>query len=61
MVAIITFDQEGSGTRYTARVRHWDPEAVKKHRDMGFEQGWSMCAAQLAEIAEAEARTAVAA
>ena len=61
MVAIVTFEREGAGTRYTARVHHWDPEAVKKHREMGFEQGWGMVAAQLAEIAEAEARTPVAA
>ncbi|HWH22601.1 MAG TPA: SRPBCC family protein [Allosphingosinicella sp.] len=55
IVAIITLEPEGSGTRYTARVRHWDEEAVKKHREMGFEQGWSICADQLAAIAEAEA------
>ena len=61
MVAIITFEAEGTGTRYTARVRHWNSEAVEKHRAMGFEQGWGMVAAQLAEIAEAEARTPVAA
>jgi uncharacterized protein YndB with AHSA1/START domain len=61
MVAIVTFEPEGSGTRYTARVGHWNPEAMKKHREMGFEQGWSMCADQLAEIAEAGARTPVAA
>src|SRR5215213_8487071 len=31
MVAIITFEPEGSGTRYTARVRHWNEEAHKAH------------------------------
>jgi uncharacterized protein YndB with AHSA1/START domain len=61
MVAIVTFEPEGSGTRYTASVGHFDAEAVKKHQEMGFEQGWGICAAQLAELAEAEARTAVAA
>ena len=61
MTAIVTFEPEGSGTRYTARVRHWNPEAMKKHQEMGLEQGWSICADQLAEIAEAEARTQVAA
>ena len=59
MVAIITLEPQGSGTRYTARVRHWDEEAVQKHRDMGFEEGWGQCAAQLAELAEEEARTPV--
>ena len=61
MVATFTLEPEGSGTRYTASACHWNQEAVDKHRDMGFEQGWGMVAAQLAEIAEAEARTAVAA
>ena len=61
MVAIITLEPEGSGTRYTARVRHWDEAAVRKHQEMGFEEGWGQCAAQLAEVAEAEARTPVAA
>ncbi|HYW14971.1 MAG TPA: SRPBCC family protein [Allosphingosinicella sp.] len=60
-VTIITFEPEGSGTRYTARVRHWTEAAVKAHEAMGFEQGWSMVAAQLAELAESEAHSAVAA
>jgi uncharacterized protein YndB with AHSA1/START domain len=61
MIAIITLEPEGSGTRYTACVRHWDEQAVRKHQEMGFEQGWAMCADQLDELAEAEARTPVAA
>jgi uncharacterized protein YndB with AHSA1/START domain len=61
MVAIVDFEPEGSGTRYTARVRHWNQEAQKAHEAMGFEEGWGICAAQLAEIAEAEAHATVAA
>lgn len=61
MVGIVTFEPEGPGTRYTARVRHWDSEAQKQHEAMGFEQGWTLVADQLAALAEAEARTAVAA
>ena len=60
-VAIFSFEPEGSGTRYTGRVRHWDGEAQNKHEAMGFEQGWSIVAGQLAAIAEEEARTPVAA
>jgi uncharacterized protein YndB with AHSA1/START domain len=60
-VTIVTFEPEGSGTRYTARVRHWTEAAVKAHEAMGFEQGWSMVAAQLAGLAEAEAHEPVAA
>jgi uncharacterized protein YndB with AHSA1/START domain len=55
IVAIISFEPEGDGTRYTARVRHWNDEAVKIHEEMGFEPGWNQCAEQLAELAEAEA------
>lgn len=60
-VAIVTFEPEGEGTRYTARVRHFDEAAVKAHEAMGFNEGWGIVAGQLAEIAEAEARTPVAA
>ena len=55
-VSIITFEPEGNGTRYTARVRHWTEEAVKAHEAMGFEPGWTMVAAQLAALAEGEAQ-----
>lgn len=57
MVAIVTFEAEGEGTRYTARVRHWDEEALKAHEAMGFHEGWGQVANQLAELAEAEETT----
>ena len=53
MVAIVTFEPEGEGTRYTARVRHWDEAARKQHEAMGFHEGWGMVADQLALLAEA--------
>ena len=56
MVAIVTLEPEGSGTRYTAIVRHWDEESLKKHEEMGFHEGWMQCADQLVDIAEAEAK-----
>ena len=52
MVAIFTFEPEGTGTRYTASARHWTEETLKQHEEMGFVQGWGMVAGQLAEIAE---------
>jgi uncharacterized protein YndB with AHSA1/START domain len=52
MLAIVTFDPEGSGTRYTARVQHWSEEAMKQHEQMGFHEGWGIVAGQLAELAE---------
>lgn len=60
MVAIWTFEPEGAGTRYTARVRHWSAEAIKRHEDMGFHVGWGIVTGQLAAIAE-EGVTAAAA
>lgn len=52
MVVIATFEPEGAGTRYTARVRHWDEATLKRHEAMGFHEGWSIVAGQLAELAE---------
>lgn len=51
--AIMTFDDIGGGkTKYTARARHWTVEDREAHAKMGFNEGWSQCAAQLAEVAE---------
>jgi uncharacterized protein YndB with AHSA1/START domain len=54
MVVIVTFEPEGSGTRYTARVRHWNEETLKNHEAMGFQEGWGIVAGQLAELAEGQ-------
>lgn len=54
MLVIVTFEPEGTGTRYTARVRHWSEETLKRHEAMGFHEGWGIVAGQLAEIAEGE-------
>ena len=45
---------EGTGTRYTARARHWKEEDATSHKDMGFEDGWGACADQLAALCESE-------
>lgn len=47
MVGILTFEPEGSGTRYTARCRHWSAQDKQMHEDMGFFDGWKAAAAQL--------------
>ena len=54
MIGIWEIEPEGSGTRYTARARHWRDEDRKEHEAMGFVEGWEACAAQLAEICECE-------
>lgn len=52
MVVVVTFEPEGDGTRYTATVRHWSEDARQRHAAMGFEQGWTTVAGQLAALAE---------
>lgn len=52
MIGIWEIVPEGSGTRYTARARHWTDEDTKRHQEMGFEQGWGACADQLKELCE---------
>lgn len=50
MTVVITFDADGSGTRYTARVRHWTVADRDAHEKMGFHQGWGQCTDQLAAL-----------
>ncbi len=53
MIGIWEIEPEGSGTRYTDRARHWTDGAVERHKQMGFEGGWAICADQLAALCEA--------
>lgn len=52
MTLIVTFEDEGSRTRYTARVRHWTVTDREAHEKMGFHTGWGQCADQLAALVE---------
>ncbi len=52
MIGIWEIEPETSGTRYTARARHWTDEATEQHREMGFEDGWGACADQLKALCE---------
>ena len=52
MTAIVTFEDEGGKTRYTARALHWTAEDAKTHEEMGFHEGWGLCADQLAALAK---------
>jgi uncharacterized protein YndB with AHSA1/START domain len=52
MIGIWEIEAEGGQTRYTARARHWTEEAKAQHEAMGFEQGWTAAAAQLAGLCE---------
>jgi uncharacterized protein YndB with AHSA1/START domain len=50
MTLILTFEEEGGKTRYTATVRHWTVEDREAHEKMGFHQGWGICADQLTAL-----------
>lgn len=52
MIGIWEIAPEGEGTRYTARARHWTEEAMQQHADMGFVEGWGICADQLKALCE---------
>jgi uncharacterized protein YndB with AHSA1/START domain len=52
MTGILTFEDEGGKTRYTARVRHWSVEDRETHEKMGFHQGWGIATDQLAALAK---------
>ena len=47
MTLILTFEDEGGKTRYTARVHHWTVADRETHEKMGFHGGWSLCTDQL--------------
>jgi uncharacterized protein YndB with AHSA1/START domain len=50
MTVILTFEEQGGGTQYTARVRHWTMADREAHEKMGFHQGWPICTEQLAAL-----------
>lgn len=50
MTIIVTFENEGGKTRYTARARHWTVADRETHEKMGFHQGWGRCADQLTAL-----------
>lgn len=52
ITAILTFEAEGDGTLYSARVLHKTPADSRKHDEMGFQQGWGTAIGQLAGLLE---------
>jgi len=47
MTGILTFEDEGGKTRYTARVVHWSEADRLAHEKMGFHDGWGKATDQL--------------
>lgn len=52
LTLVLTFEPEGSGTRYTARARHWSAEDREAHEKMGFHEGWGKTTDQLEALAK---------
>ncbi|WP_447752012.1 SRPBCC family protein [Sphingopyxis fribergensis] len=52
ITAILTFETDGDGTLYSARVLHKNPGDSAKHDEMGFQEGWGTAIGQLAGILE---------
>ena len=50
MTVILTFEDDGGKTRYTARVRHWTVADRETQEKMGFHAGWGQCADQLTAL-----------
>lgn len=51
LTAIISMEDEGTATRYKARVLHKNPEDSRKHQEMGFDEGWGTTIDQLERLA----------
>jgi uncharacterized protein YndB with AHSA1/START domain len=52
MIGIWEIAAEEDGTCYTAVSRHWDEATAKRHEEMGFTDGWGVCADQLKALCE---------
>lgn len=56
MIGSWRIEPEGDGTRYVASARHWTEEAMQRHAEMGFAQGWGAVADQFVRLCEEAAR-----
>lgn len=54
MIGTIEILPDQDGTLYRGYCRHWTEEAMKRHEEMGFFEGWKIVADQLATLAEGE-------
>jgi uncharacterized protein YndB with AHSA1/START domain len=48
--AIISFQAQGKGTKYTAIAMHQDEAGQKKHAELGFYEGWGAVTDQLVRL-----------
>lgn len=50
--AVLTFEPQGSGTKYRAHAMHKDENDRLRHEEMGFYIGWGQCLDQLVALAK---------
>jgi len=50
MTVVLTFEDDGGRTKYTARVRHLTVADRETHEKMGFQAGWGQATDQLAAL-----------
>ena len=50
--AVILLESQGSKTKYTAIAMHGDENTSRKHKDMGFYDGWGAALDQLVALAK---------
>lgn len=50
LVATITFEACGTGTKYKAVLQHWSVADREAHQKMGFPEGWDKATDQLVEL-----------
>jgi uncharacterized protein YndB with AHSA1/START domain len=48
--AVITLEDQGGRTRYTARALNKNAADRETHEQMGFHEGWGRCLDQLAGV-----------
>jgi len=48
---VVTFEDRGGKTLYTARALHWNVADREQHEKMGFHDGWNKALDQLIELA----------
>ena len=49
---VLTFEDQGGKTLYTARARHWTTEDRETHDKMGFHTGWGIATDQMTALAK---------
>jgi uncharacterized protein YndB with AHSA1/START domain len=47
---VLTLEAQGAGTKYSALAMHAEPNARKRHEDMGFHDGWGAALDQLVAL-----------